>query len=64
MTSSDPRYLDATLDEMFADYWAHRFIEDPKAKDQIEDDEFDLEEVLRQAAEEDIESVEDWEEVK
>lgn len=28
---------------MLTDYWAHYYFDNPKAKDEIEDDEFDLE---------------------
>lgn len=32
---------------METDYWAHRYYEDPKLKEEIEDEEFDLQEVLQ-----------------
>lgn len=35
--------MDCTLEEMLTDYWAHTFFEDPKAAEEVEDDEFDLE---------------------
>lgn len=42
---------------MLEDYWAHRVAEDPRAADEIEDDEFDIDEVVA-AMERD-----DWQEV-
>lgn len=45
LTRSDPRFLAATLDEMYEDYWAHRITEDPKALDEVTDDDFDIDEV-------------------
>ncbi|MNM99442.1 hypothetical protein D3C81_1120030 [compost metagenome] len=32
-----------TLEDMETDYWAHHFFEDPKAAEEVEDDEFDIE---------------------
>lgn len=46
MPSTDPRFLDADLEEMLTDVWAHRFADDPKLLEQIEDDDFDLDAVL------------------
>ncbi|BCP56318.1 hypothetical protein K32_49350 [Kaistia sp. 32K] len=42
LTSTDPRFLDATLEEMITDYWAHTFLDDPKALEEIEDEDFDM----------------------
>lgn len=42
LTSNDPRYLNTTREEMITDWWAYRFTEDPKAADEIEDEDFDL----------------------
>lgn len=46
-----------SVDDMLAEYWAHRFYDDPKAGEEVEDDGFDLQQVLK--------SMEDgdWEEV-
>lgn len=41
LTSTDPRFLDATIDEIMADYFAHTFFDDPKAADEVVDDDFD-----------------------
>lgn len=45
LPKSDPRYLKATVDEMLADYYAHTYFDDPKAADEIEDDDFDADDV-------------------
>lgn len=43
MPSSDPRFLDTTVEEMLTDYWAHEYLTNAKAhQDEVEDDEFDL----------------------
>lgn len=42
LTSNDDRFLDATLEEMTVDLWAHRFFDDPKKSDEFEDEDFDL----------------------
>ncbi len=41
----DPRFLDATVEEMLTDVWAHRFRDDPKLLEEIEDDDFNPDEV-------------------
>ena len=40
LPSTDPRYLDATYDEILIDYWAHAFTDDPKLKDDLVTDDF------------------------
>lgn len=42
---SDDRFLDATVDEMLTDIWAHRYAEDPKLMDEVEDDDFNPDDV-------------------
>lgn len=37
--------MEASVDEMLADYWAHTYFEDPKAAEAVEDDDFDPDEV-------------------
>jgi hypothetical protein len=37
----DPRFLDATPEAILIDYWAHRHIDDPKLREEIEDEDFD-----------------------
>lgn len=70
LTSNDPRYLDTTLDEMFADFWAHTYFDDPKAiENTVEDEDFDADDVARligadvPTEQEDIANVNDWEDV-
>lgn len=58
LTSHDPLFLEATRDEMLADYYAHLYTDDPKAADEIEDEDFDPESVARMIGHED-----DWEDV-
>lgn len=53
---TDPRYLSATRDLMIEDYWLH-FYAEHGVKDEVEDEDFNLDEVL-----ESMESG-DWEEV-
>lgn len=45
MPVTDPRFLDATVDEMLTDIWAHRYAEDPKLLEEVEDEDFDPNEV-------------------
>jgi hypothetical protein len=42
---TDPRFLAVTVEEMMTDYFAHIYFDDPKAADEIEDDEFDVDSV-------------------
>ena len=59
---TDPRFLDATIDEMLADDWAWTFVENPNAADEVVDEEFDVEaEVARLNAE--VGDVSDWEDI-
>lgn len=61
---TDPRFLDATLDDMAADYWAWRFAEDPTANKEDMDDEFDLAAELAAADAEADGLPDDFEDVK
>jgi hypothetical protein len=45
LTPNDPRYLDLTTKDMLADIWAHRYADDPKLLDEIEDDDFNPDDV-------------------
>lgn len=38
---TDPRFLDAGLDEMLVDWWAHRFTDDPKLRDEVVNADFE-----------------------
>ena len=59
---TDSRFLDATLDDMFVDFWAWKYHEDPRAADEIVDDEFDVEAEVARINEE-VERVDDWEQI-
>lgn len=58
LSPRDPRFLEVTLDEIWEDWWAHKYFDDPKAaEEEFEDDDFVLEKIL-----EDIErNPDDWE---
>ena len=45
LPATDPRFLDATSEEMLADYYAHLFHDDPKALEAVEDDDFNPDDV-------------------
>lgn len=57
---TDPRFLDASLDLMEADYWAWRFAENPNETDEVVDDGFDLDAEIA-AADAEVAGVDDWE---
>jgi len=42
LTVNDPRFLESTVEEMLEDYWAHFYFDNPKALDEVEDADFDL----------------------
>ncbi len=44
MPPTDPRFLNATPEEMETDYWAHYYTENPNALNVVSDDpDFDME---------------------
>lgn len=45
LTENDPRFLDLTTEEMLTDIWAHRFNDDPKTLEEVEDTDFDADDV-------------------
>lgn len=45
LPETDARFLDLTTEDMLADIWAHKFHEDPKLLDEVEDEDFDPDEV-------------------
>lgn len=61
--------MDATVDEMMADYWAHYYADNPNAQEEVVDDDFNFEEELaRIEAEAEAKgplpkNVNDWEEL-
>lgn len=59
---TDPRFLDATLEEIITDYWTHFYAEN-KATDEFEDEDFDLERIEEEFKRQN-EKPDDWEEVK
>lgn len=48
LAPTDPRYLDATLDQIEAEFWAHEYANKPPGEE-IEDDEFDMDEAMKWA---------------
>lgn len=64
LTANDPRFLEATREEMVTDVWAHRYKEDPKLLDEIEDEDFDPDSVARELGyEQQGGNADDWEEL-
>lgn len=53
--------MQATLDDMFFDFHAHHFYDDPKAADEVEDYDFDPDDVARQIGHD---TPGDWEDLK
>lgn len=65
LTENDERYLSLTREDMLTDIWAHRFVDDPKAMDEVEDEDFDADDVAAQLGYGDnIELPDDFEDVK
>jgi hypothetical protein len=61
LAPTDARYLDATIEQIETDYWAHYYAENP-AKEESEDDDFDLDAELAQVnAEAAMTDPNDWE---
>lgn len=48
---TDPRFLNATREEIETDFWAHRYFENPPTEEVVDDD-FDQEAIERQWAKE------------
>ncbi|WP_161548784.1 hypothetical protein [Pseudomonas sp. Q1] len=46
----DPRFLDLTLEQMEAEYWAYHYFEQPPGEE-FDDDEFDEESILAEIEE-------------
>lgn len=49
---TDPRFLDVSLEEMLADFFAHRFADNPDESKEVVDDGFDMAAELARADEE------------
>jgi hypothetical protein len=63
LAPTDPRFLDATIEDIETDYWAHYYANNP-AKEELEDDDFDLEAELRDAEQQSGgDDPDDWETV-
>jgi hypothetical protein len=72
-------YLDTTLEERVAEFWAYQYTENPKLLDVVEDESFSMEDIQREWAEDlgeeadiytppkpvdvDPDSVDDWEDM-
>lgn len=41
LTINDPRFLAVTVEEMLTDIWAHKYHENPKLLEEMEDPDFD-----------------------
>ncbi len=63
LTKTDPRYLDATVEEMMSDFFAHAFFNDPKAAEEDFDPDFDPDEVARLIGAKPDQGGGDWEEL-
>lgn len=61
LAPTDPRFLDATHEDIVTDYWAHHYLANP-SEEEIEDEDFDMEAYLREA-EEEAEGEDDFEDV-
>jgi hypothetical protein len=60
LPATDQRFLDVTTEEMLADYYAHLFHDDPKSLEDVEDDDFNPDEVAELIG---ANNPDDWEEV-
>jgi hypothetical protein len=48
LAPTDPRYLDATTEDILTDHWANYYCDNPNAVDEIVDEDFDLDAVVKQ----------------
>jgi hypothetical protein len=60
LAPTDLRYLDATVEQIETDYWAHYYADNP-AKEEAEDDDFNLEAELADADQVALSDPNDWE---
>ena len=60
---TDQRYLDVTLDEMMADYFAHTYDNDPKAAEEVIDEDFDADDVASLIGADVLANNDDWEDL-
>jgi hypothetical protein len=59
LAPTDPRFLDATIEDIETDYWAHHYAQNPTSEE-VEDDDFDADEFVRDA----LKNPDDWEEIR
>lgn len=59
LAPTDPRFLEATKEQIETEYWAHYYATNP-ASEEAEDDDFDADEYVRQA----MNNPDDWEEIR
>ncbi len=52
LTPNDPRFLSMTTEDMLAEFWAHHYYDNPKAREIVEDDDFNLEAELAELGDE------------
>lgn len=57
LAPTDPRYLDATTEDILTDHWVH-YYRQPGRREEIEDDNFDLDNIVKNMEDG------DWEEIK
>lgn len=58
LTINDPRYLEMTEYDMMVDYYADFYVKNPKAMDEVSDDDFNADEIIQAMSD-----GEDWEEL-
>lgn len=67
LAPTDPRYLDATPEEMLTEYWAHyyeeRRLSGKPDEEEFEDEEFDIERILAENERQAEGGDDEWEEV-
>lgn len=59
LAPTDQRFLDATIEDIETDYWAHYYAENPQSEE-AEDNDFDPDEYVRNA----VNNPDDWEDIK
>lgn len=52
LAPTDPRFLDVTIEQIETDFWAHTYFDKPPG-DELEDEDFDVDEIMKQMAEDD-----------
>lgn len=56
---SDPRFLECSIQDMLTDHWAHHFYDNPKAEEEVVDEDFDIQAEIDRMAQ----NPDDWEPV-